>query len=220
MANSELSSIPSTLLFRFQVPCQYADLSWKKSGVALGEEYQLPLFCELQKQKPFADVRAAWNEKGLFFDVSVSGKQLKTDSDITRPIASDCFQVWIDTRNVHEVHRATRFCHWISFLPAGAPGQTSQPCGTMLKINRAQKTPGTFAHFRPNVHSDIRNDGYRMQAYIDKVALDGWDDEYPRQLGFMYLVHDQELGEQFLAGNSDFPVAEDPSLWSTMELIS
>ena len=103
-------------------------------------------------------------------------------------------------------------------MPAGATGHKTDPAGTMLKINRAQKTPGTFAHFRPNIVAKIKKDGYRMQAFVDKVALEGWDDEYPRQIGFMYLVHDQELGEQFLAGSSDFPIDEDPSLWATLEL--
>lgn len=208
------------MLFRFQVPCYETDQTWTKSGVSLSEKYRLPQLMHLQKIKPFADVRAAWNKKGLYFDVKVTGKQMQTDCHISRPTTCDSFQLWIDTRNVHEVHRATRFCHWFCLMPSGDAENKKNPAGTMLKINRAQKTPGTFAHFRPNIHADIQTSGYRLQTFIDKVALEGWDDEHPRQLGFMYMVNDQELGEQYFAGNSDFPVSEDPSLWATLELVS
>jgi hypothetical protein len=41
--------------------------------------------------------------------------------------------------------------------------------------------------------------------------------EHPR-LGFCYAVMDRELGWQTFTVGPEFPFAEDPSLWGTLEL--
>ncbi len=51
------------------------------------------------------------------------------------------------------------------------------------------------------------------------AVLHGFDPEQNPRLGFCYAVRDAELGEQVLSVGADFPYAEDPSLWSVLELV-
>ena len=61
--------------------------------------------------------------------------------------------------------------------------------------------------------------GYRLEAFLAGPVLSGFDPaEYPR-LGVYYCVRDQELGDQFLSVNWDFPFSDDPSLWGVLELV-
>ena len=60
--------------------------------------------------------------------------------------------------------------------------------------------------------------GYLLEAFIPARVLTGFDPQENPRLGFYYHVHDAELGDQFLTVGREFPFAEDPSLWSTLEL--
>ncbi len=64
----------------------------------------------------------------------------------------------------------------------------------------------------------VRGDGYRVEAFLSSVALHGWDAEQNPRLGYFYAVHDRELGLQLSGAGNDFPYAEDPTLWNTLEL--
>ena len=60
--------------------------------------------------------------------------------------------------------------------------------------------------------------GYRLEAFLPAAVLTGFDPEQHPRLGVYYAVRDGEKGDQFLAVNADFPVADDPSLWAVLEL--
>ena len=49
--------------------------------------------------------------------------------------------------------------------------------------------------------------------------MTGYDPELNPKLGFFAYYSDRKLGEQFLTLDNDFPFANDPSLWSTLELV-
>ena len=51
------------------------------------------------------------------------------------------------------------------------------------------------------------------------AALYGFDPQEHPRLGVYYVVRDQELGDQFLSVNWDFPFGDDPSLWAVLELV-
>ena len=68
-------------------------------------------------------------------------------------------------------------------------------------------------------HFERIKTGYRIEAFLSANVLAGFDPEqYPR-LGVFYAVRDFELGEQTPGADSDFPFAEDPSLWASMDLV-
>jgi hypothetical protein len=213
--------IPYSFLVRVAYPCPYVP------GIPLagGEVVDLPEACridnlaDLDDRSHFADVRLGWNESGLGLQVTVRGKEMPCVGDSAKPLLSDRVSLWVDTREARGSHRATRFCHQFHFLLAGAGPDRDEPVVVPMKINRAlQDAPLAPAAAIPFRVGKVPS-GYRIEAFLPASALNGFDPEQHPRLGFHYLVHDTELGEQSLnVPSQDFPVGEDPSLWSILEL--
>ncbi len=207
-----------TFLFRFAAPLRFRKTVWSARGAALEEAYTLPSFGELEGRPLFADVRAAWNKTGIAFSVEVVGKKQAPWCRGSRLEDSDGFQVWIDSRDAHNIHRASRFCHRFAFLPAGGGRSLNEPVAAMASIGRAKEEPKPVSPDQLEVTCQRRNDGYHLQAFVPTDAITGFDpDEHPR-LGFTYAVVDRELGWQTFSVGPEFPFVEDPSLWGTLEL--
>jgi hypothetical protein len=234
--------LPARFLFRFSAPCLYRDPLWTNEGASLDEKHRLLGLAELEGKAVWADVRAAWSEAGVAFAVQVQGKSQPPWTHVARPEDSDGLHVWIDTRDVHDVHRAGRFCHRFAFLagsklPGGVSGERRQPVGvrrpaakktapppfpTMaewLPINRAREQPRVVSPIALQARCRWLADGYLLEAFVPAEALTGFDPaEHPR-LGFTYAVLDRELGEQSFGVGRPMPYQEDPSLWATLELV-
>lgn len=210
--------LPTRFLFRFAAACRYVETPWTAQGATLGEEYRLPSLGELDGRRAFADVRAGWHPKGLVFTVAVTDKRHPLWCRETKPDDSDGLQLWIDTRDTHNIHRASRFCHRFVFLPAGGGRQNGEPVADQLLVDRARENANPIRPGMLGVKSTVKADGYRMSAFIPSAALTGYQpDEHPR-LGFTYFLFDREFGEQSFSLGSEFPFAADPSLWGTLEL--
>ena len=213
------SLLPKRFLFRFSAPCRYRQELGTAKGARLEAEYRLLSLAELEDRSAWADVRAAWNETGLAFTVQVSGKKQPPWCRTSRPEDSDGLRVWIDTRDVHNVHRASRFCHWFLFMPAGGGPRLELPVAQWLPINRARQQPQAIKPRSLKLVTHKQPHGYSLDAFVPAEALTGFDPgEHPR-LGFTYAVLDRELGEQTLVVGSPMPYEEDPSLWATLELV-
>ena len=218
MSNSIVAQIPKNLLFRYRVPCrQFKGKFGGKFG--LDESYRLPHFGSFERQRSFADVRVAWNEDGLFFDVRVTGKTQTLWCRQTELLESDGMQVWIDTRDTHNIHRASKFCHWFAWLPLGGGANDASPLNMMLKINRSSEDSPTINRHPVEILSETKKDGYRMRVFVSGKCLNGWDTADHQALGFNYAIQDREFGWQTLAVGPELPIREDPSLWQTIELI-
>lgn len=213
------SLLPKRFLFRFSLPCLYRKTLWTAAGAGLEVKYRLTSFAELEGLAAPADVRAAWSESGLAMTVRVRGKKQPPWCRTTRPEESDGLHVWIDTRNVQNVHRASRFCHRFLFMPSGGGSRTDQPVAQWLPINRARQHPRAIPAGSLKVRSEPQDDGYRLDTFLAAEALTGFDPAEHRRLGFTYAVVDRELGEQTLGVGTPMPYQEDPSLWATLELL-
>lgn len=211
--------IPPSFLFRFSAPCRYHPLQWSAKGLQLGEEYRLVSFAGLDGRRPYADVRAGWNERGLGFSVLVEGKRQPPWCRESQFDDSDGLHVWIDTRDTHNIHRAGRFCHRFGFLPTGGGPRREDPVAGQILINRAKEHPKPAAPSQLKVRSEKRVNGYFLETLISSAALTGYDPADHMRLGFTYAVYDRELGEQTFGPGSEFPYAEDPSVWQTLELV-
>lgn len=211
--------IPSRALFRFAAPCRYRQPLWESASGALDESYRLPALGALDDQPSFADVRAAWSEQGLLFAVRVAGKRRAPFCDDRRMTDSDGLQVWIDTRDTHNVHRASRFCHRFVCLPFGGGRRRDEAHADQLLINRARENANPVRPGDLRFRSEQRVDGYLLELCLPAPVLTGFDPaEHPR-IGFTYCVLDQELGEQTFTVGEELPFDEDPSLWGTLELV-
>jgi hypothetical protein len=136
----------------------------------------------------------------------------------------DGVQFWIDTRNTQTIHRASRYCHHFCFAPTGGGRNGEQPFGIQLPIAQAREPTSLAAKGSLLVNAEIVSDGYRLEAWLRREQLHGFDPAAdreagtPTKLGFFYEIRDSELGDQTLTVDADFPYAYDPSLWSTLEL--
>ena len=208
-----------TFLFRFSAPCRMRDATWTPQSALLGDEYLLPRFGALDGQRQFAELRSAWNPRGLAFDLRVVGKQQAVCCRQSRMEDSDGLQIWIDTRDAHNIHRATRFCHRFVCLPQGSGSRTDQPAAALIPINRARANPQPVDPAQLTARSQVSRGGYRLQLFLPAGTLTGYDPQEQPRLGFFYAVIDRELGWQTLSVGPEFPFQEDPSLWGTLELI-
>jgi hypothetical protein len=211
--------ISPTMLFRFAAPCFYTADAWTAKGCALAEKYRLPSFAALEGRPSFADVRLAWSEKGLILNVQVRGKQQPVWCRDSRIEDSDGVQVWIDTRNTQNIHRAGRFCHRFALLPIGAGRRLDEPVAALLAINRAKESPREIDHGALQIKSTQHRDGYSLEAFLPAAALTGYSPADQPALGFTYGVIDRELGWQTFSVGPELPIAEDPSLWGTLDLL-
>jgi hypothetical protein len=210
--------LPKRFLFHFSAPCLYAGKPWSSKGAGLSDAHRLPHLGELEDLLPWAEVWAGWNASGLAFRAQVRGKKQPPWCRPTRAEDSDGLRLWIDTRDVHNVHRASRFCHYFLFLPQGAGPRLDRPVAQWMPINRARQHPLAIAPGSLQVVADRHADGYRLDVFVPAKALTGFDPQEHPRLGFTYAVLDRELGEQTFTVGSPMPYQEDPSLWATLEL--
>lgn len=217
-----MALVPFSLLFRVAHPCRYVkNMPHEKRD----ELFDLPESCRLDnfngldtERENFADVRIAWNELGLGLQVEIAGKTKDLVGDAAKPHLSDGVTFWIDTRDARTSHRASRYCHQFHLLPTGGGPDHDEPALVQTKIHRAlQDAPLLTTGGAPFRRRHTRG-GYVLQVFLTAAALTGFDPEQNRRLGIHYAVRDSELGVQALSLGADFPYAEDPSLWSVLEL--
>ena len=97
-------------------------------------------------------------------------------------------------------------------------GVFPDPSGEVESYRALQDAPLAPAGAVP-FRGNVGRGGYILQAFLPADVLTGFDpDQHPR-LGIYTVVRDQELGDQYLTVNQDFPFADDPSLWQILELV-
>ncbi|HAN97234.1 MAG TPA: hypothetical protein DCQ98_07295 [Planctomycetaceae bacterium] len=216
---SLLPLIDPGALFAFRLPLRRFDGKWGRTGVELPEAYRLPTFAELAGKRPFADVRGAWNESGLLFEAKVVRKSQVSWCREGMPADSDGLHLWIDTRDTHTIHRASRYCHRFMAAPIGAGKAGIDPFAVMLSIPRAKEEPKSASREPLPVVAKRLPDGYWLAVRIPADRLFGYEPiDHPR-IGFFYSVVDRELGNQNWNLGGDYPYVEDPSLWGTADLV-
>ena len=211
--------LPTRFLFRFAAPCLRFEGAWTAKGVELGEPHRLASLGQIEGLRNFADLRAGWNDAGLFFSFGVSGKRQPLWCRENKLEDSDGLQLWIDTRDTHNIHRASRFCHRFVFLPAGGGRQYLEPVAEQLLVDRARENAHPVRPGMLKAHCVPTKDSYRMSLHIPAAALTGFNPVDNPRLGFTYYVFDRENGEQTFSVGPQFPFAADPSLWGTLELV-
>ena len=207
-----------SFLYRFRFPCQYIP-----AGIAtLDETYQLPNVSHLddsnvRSKLPF-DFRIGWNEAGLRFSLAVSGKSQSLWCRTTQPDESDGIQICLDTRDIKDIHRASRFCHRLLFMPIGRGQDQSQPAVAWLPIHRAKEHPNPVDLMQIKMLSKVSAEGYGLHVLLPGKILTGFEPtEYP-SLGFHFVVMDREYGNSYFLVAPPLPHDQDPSLWGTLAM--
>jgi hypothetical protein len=220
--------LPQAFWFRLAMPCRRIDdLPRTKNGTRL---LDLPASCRLPTTAPldgltaWAAVRTAWNPGGLAVSVEAAARPAARPApDAYRPEGIDGLQLWIDTRDTRTISRATRFCHKFSARLRGLAGRGA------LKVDVQQKPIARAIADAPIGRGELIQaraerlqgaEGWRLELFLPAEVLHGFDPDTNRRLGFAYQVTDPdpERQDQFLGVGREFPVGENPSLWSTLEL--
>ncbi len=216
-------TIPGRFLFRVAIPCARVDDVMKKT--ALPEACVFPDFSVLDGPRTGKagagvplEVRGAWCAEGLAFQFMVRGKKQPVWCREHQPQMSDRLELWLDTRDVRNVHRATKFCHRFILMPGGAGKNGETPVALPLPINRAKEHPNEVPRGSVSLSVKTLADGYSMMLHLGAKALTGfYPDEYPR-LGVAWALYDREVGDVTLTAGPPFSFQDDPSLWYTLEL--
>ena len=211
--------ISPPMLFRFAAPCVYTAERWSAGGIKLDERHRLQCFAELSGKMPYAEVRLGWNEQGIAVNVTVRGKQQPPWCRDSRIDDSDGVQLFLDTRNTQNIHRAGRFCHRFAFLPIGAGRKLDEPLAVLLAINRAKESPREIEPGALRIRCQRLPDGYLLEGFIPAAALTGYSPTDQPAIGFSYAVIDRELGWQTFSVGPELPFLDDPSLWGTLDLL-
>lgn len=212
--------VPHRFLFRYAFQVKRGTRLPKKGRrlLNLPDDCILPDVGSLDELEVYAQLRAAWNPSGLGLSVTVAGKSHPTVCDPHDLGGSDGVELWIDTRDTKNIHRAGRFCHYFHVLPGGSGDDGDEPTLQQLSVPRAREdAPDTSAH-EIVARTYPADDGYTLECWFPAESLHGYDPEAVPRLGFFYHLHDAELGDQRLSLGPEFPYQGDPSLWATLEL--
>jgi len=145
----------------------------------------------------------------------VSDEQL----DPGRPEGFAEVHFWIDTRDTRDVSRATRFCHHflVNLLKGGS--KRSLTANVLQRpIARAIADAPIYRGDPVPVAAEMTKTGWTLALFLPAQALNGFDPDTNRRLGFAYQISDRVRPDQFLAMGREFPLGENPSLWATLEL--
>jgi hypothetical protein len=214
--------LPQAFWFRLAVPCRRVDGLPRVVGG--GRLLDLPASCRLPTTPPlegmaaWADVRVAWNPGGLAVAVEATARPGATPHE-DRPEGMDGVQLWVDTRDTRNVSRATRFCHRFTARLRGLA--TRGALGVEVAQKPIARAIADAPTCRPQVleaRAERLRSGWRIEMFLPAEVLHGFDPETNRRLGFAYQVTDPDREDQFLGVGREFPVGENPSLWSTLEL--
>lgn len=215
-----LDLVPRCALLRFEVPIHFIARSPRIDGNLTGwtDRHTLPALCSLEAgaaERPFATVRLAWNDDGLFAAFEVTGRRGLPQCETEQWWKYDGVRLLVDTRDARDNKRATRFCHFFYFLPTGKAGRSAEPVVGTHKMSRAKEPPPAVDVSKIRVASHVTRTGYTLEAAIPAECLNGWDPaEHPR-IGVCYKVRDTQLGNQFFSATDDMGWNADPSTWAT-----
>ncbi len=214
--------LPQAFWFRIAAPCPRVEempvRDARKRWVELPDSCILPEGARLEGRTPWAEVRVGWNPRGLGVVVRAEGLgDLKQAAD--RPEGFADVQLWVDTRDTRDVSRATRFCHrFAAAIRLQQSGRSLVAEVAQKPIARAIADPPMAKSGQIESRADLTRTGWTLEVFLPAQVLNGFDPETNRRLGFAYQVSDHVREPQFLGVGRDFPIGENPSLWSTIEL--
>jgi hypothetical protein len=212
--------IPNRLLFDFEFPLRYRAAAATLDGgfQKWTDEFLLPKLGGIDGRTDFAEVWAAWNERGLYVACRVSGKHKPLRCDPKSFWTGDNLRLCTDMRDARNIKRATRFCQQFYFLPTGGGPRKNRAVGGVNKFQRAREEAPPIDASRLFVASEVTPTGYHVQAHIPVECLPGFDPaEHPR-IGFYYMLEDADHGQQYLTVGDDLYWYVDPSTWATAVL--
>ncbi len=211
--------------FWFRVSAQSPRVDAMPRQGARGGLLDLPASCavpdlsSLDGRDSWASLRVAWNPQGLGIAVLADAPAGKASRSVDRPEGFADITLWIDTRDTRNVSRATRFCHrFAAHLTLARDRKSLKVEFGQRAIARATADAPISSPDLATTRAELTRTGWLFEVFLPAAALNGFDPDTNRRLGFAYQVSDHEREDQFMGVGRDFPIGENPSLWATLEL--
>ena len=211
--------VPQRAFFDFSFVCPYRPDPPRIDGNLRDwdDSWRIPDLMAVEGLKSYADLYMAWDDSGLYFALHVRRKT-RYKIDPKNHARGDCLELWIDTRDLKDAHRANRYCYHFYFLPGGAGRDGKKPIGRQTSIENAREQAPPCPEDSIEVGLRRLKRSCRMEIKLPASGLEGFQPREFDRLGFTYLLHDAEKGLQSWSGGRDLPIAQDPSTWGTVEL--
>jgi hypothetical protein len=214
--------LPQAFWFRFAAPCTRVEAIPRANSasglLALPESCTLPDLKPLDGGASWAEVRVGWNSGGLGIAVLADGVTAQQLAE-RRPEGFAVAQFWVDTRDTRNVSRATKFCHrFVVRIDRGSSRGRLDVQVAQRAISRAVADSPIGRSDDIPVRVELGRTTWLLELFLSAQTLNGFDPDTNRRLGFAYQVTDFVREDQFLGMGRDFPVADNPSLWTTLEL--
>ena len=178
---------------------------------------RIPDLMAVEGLESYADLYMAWDDSGLYFALHLRRKtRYKIDPE--NYARGDCLELWLDTRDMKDAHRANRYCYHFYFLPGGAGRDGKKPIGRQTSIEHAREQAPPCPEDSIEMGLRRLKRSCRMEIKLPASGLEGFQPREFDRLGFTYLLHDVEKGQQSWSGGGGLPVAHDPSTWGSVEL--
>lgn len=134
--------------------------------------------------------------------------------------AGDSVELFFDTRDVKTSGFNTKFCHHFYFLPEAIENE-----GEAIQAGEATRFRTEDVHelCSPQLLEVKTTKGgkeVKMDIFIPKECLHGYDPSLFERLGFTYRINRASGSHQFFTANGeDFTIEQQPSLWASIKLI-
>lgn len=208
-------SITPVNFFQIQATCSYLTPNTFPTLTAKNsQKYLLPDTSALCVENHFADVAMGWNHEGIEVLATVKVPSIQTAyPNITN---GDSVELFFDTRDVKTSGFNTRFCHHFFFLPEAVEGVNA---GEITRF-RTEDVHELCDPKDLNVKSLVKSNGYSLHILIPTQCLYGYDPDQFDRLGFTYRINRTTGRSQHFSVTSDeYQVEQQPSLWSSLQLI-
>jgi len=207
-------------LFKLRLPCRRREKLWPPAAAGLDEGCVLPSFADVAGVPDVLSLSLAWNPQGLGVRAEVRGVGAARWCHTTRPEDSDGLHLWIATRPTGESHRAGRYCRRLALLPTGGGRLADKAVAVAAAIPRTSEVPADLPADSVAIESQLRADGWRIDAFLAADALPGFDPAEIPRLGFFAAVVDRRLGRVPCFAPPEFPWDSDPTTWIELDLIA
>jgi hypothetical protein len=215
-----MSLIPVPLLVRCRLPVPRVD-GLPRTGtelLKLTDACRLLFPADLEGTCDWAVLSAAWNPRGLGFQLVVTGRKMPVLGRPKAPMEPDSLELWIDTRETQTVHRATRYCHHFCVLPNGGGETGREALVIQLPVARAREDSPIRDDEEFLCRSRTITGGYELSVWFPAETLNGFNPAEQSRLGFCARINDAEHGRRCFGVDDAFPFDADPSLWHSLEL--
>jgi hypothetical protein len=163
-----------------------------------------------------AKVSMGWSAQGLHFLIESRYPMNEVlFPDFTR---GDVVELLIDCRDNKQSYHLSRFCHHFVCFNAPIEHEGKPVYGVEVTRFRGEDTHPICSPEKIEVES---HSSKKFSIFLPRDILVGYEPEQFPRIGFSYCVRTHtELQQTFGASNEDFAVEQQPSLWTSVDLIS